>query len=537
MRSVTLGGVGSTAGTVKLRNVAPGALTSTSTDAVNGSQLNATNQRVTQNETNITNIEGQVADAVVYDTPDHGMVTFGGAEASSPVVLGNVAAGTVADNAVNVGQLNSAGFQVDGSTGAVLNKAATYDVGSVESGDPTITLDPGSGYSSYFRNSDRGAGLLPAGTRISNVAAGVQDTDAANVGQVFDIMNSTQPNLMVLAASQRVMDAAMDGGAGVDTTNLKTSYATAAWYSQVKGMADQAGSTGPSDVARAIGNGSIAMGSNTLSTGNAATALGVQSYASADDSVALGSGSVANQANTVSVGSDGTGYTAYDPTRQPYTIQNAVNTRRIVNMAAGQDSTDAVNVSQLNSAGFQVDGSTGAVLNKAATYDVGSVESGDPTITLDPGSGYSTYFRNSDRGAGLLPAGTRISNVAAGVQDTDAANVGQVFDIMNATQPYFANPTSPALMMASDLRIMAPASGGAGIDTTNLKTSYATAAWYSQVKGLANQSGSTGPSDVARAIGSGSIAIGSNTLPCVAFATFVSCTGVLAPVPPNVTLS
>ncbi len=53
-------------------------------------------------------------------------------------------------------------------------------------------------------------------------------------------------------------------------------------------------------------------------------------FAAADNSVALGTGSVANEENTISVGS-------------------STNQRRITNVAAGVNATDAVNVSQLKS--------------------------------------------------------------------------------------------------------------------------------------------------------------------------------------------
>ncbi|MEX3901830.1 hypothetical protein, partial [Paraburkholderia sp. BR10954] len=55
--TVTLGGDSN--GT-KVTNVAEGELSSTSTDAVNGSQLHATNQQVEQNTTSITNLGDQV---------------------------------------------------------------------------------------------------------------------------------------------------------------------------------------------------------------------------------------------------------------------------------------------------------------------------------------------------------------------------------------------------------------------------------------------------------------------------------------------
>src|SRR6202000_2717910 len=82
MGKVTL--AGGTAGTT-ITNVKAGALSATSTDAVNGAQLYATNQNVAQNtadigavNTQITNINGELADAVKYDTSAHDKVTLAG---------------------------------------------------------------------------------------------------------------------------------------------------------------------------------------------------------------------------------------------------------------------------------------------------------------------------------------------------------------------------------------------------------------------------------------------------------------------------
>ena len=55
---VTLGGAGSTT-PVQVSNVKAGDLSASSTDAVNGSQLYATNQNVATNSNNITNLQNQ----------------------------------------------------------------------------------------------------------------------------------------------------------------------------------------------------------------------------------------------------------------------------------------------------------------------------------------------------------------------------------------------------------------------------------------------------------------------------------------------
>jgi len=459
--SVTFGGPDAST-PVALHNVAAGTVSASSNDAVNGSQLyglsasaasalggntavnpdgslstpsyvveGSTYHNVGSALNAVTALAvGGSADAVIYDSSEHDTVTLGGEGASSTVALHNLAAGTASTDAVAVSQLSSAGFQLD-SSGAVLNKAATYDAGSVAAGTPTITLDSGSSNSQQ--------GQQQTGTRISNVADGIQDTDAANVGQIYDIVSLSQSNATAtMQMSARVMAAAPDGS-GVDTSGLTTTYNTAAYYSQVEGTGDGTGSVMPSDKARAVGAGAIAIGSNTLTTGTAGTAVGVQAYTSANDAVALGSGSVANEANTVSVGNDGTSsFTAMDASGQTYTIQNAANTRRIVNMAAGQDDTDAVNVSQLKGvttalgggAGVNADGSI-----EAPSYVVGSdtysnVGSALQAVEALSATNAVTYDDTSKDSVTLGGTGSTtpvaVHNVANAMQGSDAVNLSQL---------------------------------------------------------------------------------------------------------------
>ncbi|WP_167338308.1 hypothetical protein [Paraburkholderia oxyphila] len=113
----------------------------------------------------------------------------------------------------------------------------------------------------------------------------------------------SQQSVRLLRAG--AMLGASSSGSGVDTSAaVGAPYKTAAYYSQVRGIANASGSYSPSDVARANGAGSIAIGSNTEADGSGSTAVGIQALASANDSVALGSGSVATVANTISVGSE-----------------------------------------------------------------------------------------------------------------------------------------------------------------------------------------------------------------------------------------
>ena len=113
--------VGASGNAVRVTNVADGNLAAGSSDAVNGSQLFATNQSVAQNTANIqtlnNNVSGSTVVAVQYSDADAPTVsnggsvtndvTFVGADASAPIRVHNVANGMLANDAVNVGQLQT----------------------------------------------------------------------------------------------------------------------------------------------------------------------------------------------------------------------------------------------------------------------------------------------------------------------------------------------------------------------------------------------------------------------------------------------
>ena len=195
---VTLDGASGTT----ITNVAPGAVTAASTDAINGSQLFAVQTQVdglqTQvntnttaitnltaqvdgNSTAITNLTNQVtnggAGVVQYSNPASPTVPNGGTPtndatlvgaAPGPVGLHNVADGAIAagsTDAVNGGQV----FDLFEALPDSVADAVIYD----DSTHTSITLNSGG-----------------ASTIVQNVANGSAPTDAANVGQVSAAMNN-----------------------------------------------------------------------------------------------------------------------------------------------------------------------------------------------------------------------------------------------------------------------------------------------------------------------------------------------------------
>ncbi|GDB75868.1 autotransport adhesin [Escherichia coli] len=204
--------------------------------------------------------------------------------------------------------------------------------------------------------------------QITNVAAGSADTDAVNVGQLkvtdAQVSQNTQSitnlNNQVTNLDTRVTN--IENGIGDIVTTGSTKY----FKTNTDGVD-----------ANAQGKDSVAIGSGSI--------------AAADSSVALGTGSVANEENTISVGS-------------------STNQRRITNVAAGVNATDAVNVSQLKSS------EAGGV--RYDTKADGSIDYSN--ITLGGGNGGTT----------------RISNVSAGVNNNDAVNYAQLKQSVQETKQY-----------------------------------------------------------------------------------------------------
>ncbi|WP_099587867.1 YadA-like family protein [Escherichia albertii] len=204
--------------------------------------------------------------------------------------------------------------------------------------------------------------------QITNVAAGSQDTDAVNVGQLkvtdAQVAQNTQSitNLNTQVGNLDTRVTTLENGMGDIITTGSTKYF-------------KANTTGVD--ANAQGKDSVAIGSGSI--------------AAADNSVALGTGSEANEENTVSVGS-------------------STNQRRITNVAAGKNDTDAVNVAQLKSS------EAGSV--RYDTKSDGSVDYSN--ISLGDGKGGTT----------------RISNVSAGVNNNDAVNYAQLKQSVQETKQY-----------------------------------------------------------------------------------------------------
>ncbi|WP_080491925.1 YadA family autotransporter adhesin [Burkholderia ubonensis] len=191
--SVTLGGLHATS-SVLLRNVASGALSATSTDAVNGAQLFATNQAVQANTSAITELASHVGriQASVPSQPVPGQqgslkyvaVNSSGTAAAASgteavAVGGNTLASGTGSTAIGFGaHVSGTGSVAIGSNAtAPASNAVALGQGTVAERDNTVS----------FGNAATGL------TRtLTNVSAGVAPTDAVNVQQLNDSLGSVR---------------------------------------------------------------------------------------------------------------------------------------------------------------------------------------------------------------------------------------------------------------------------------------------------------------------------------------------------------
>ena len=371
----------------KITNVADGSLNTTSTDAVNGSQLNATNTNVTTNTGNITTNTGNIADlasgriGIVRQDAGTGAITVGaqtggtsvnfagtdGVRTLSGLANGNVATGST--EAVTGDQLNTTNTNItdnsNRSTGnlAALGGNAAYDAANNTYTAPTYTLDDGTN--------------TTTNTTVNNVgdSLGNLDTRAAS--------NTTEINK------------------GINFGN------------------------GTTDNNFALGNTINVTGDSNLTSST--TADGVQ--VSLNESVDLGANGSFTTGNSVL---SNTGLTI---TGGPNVTSAGINAagNKITNVDDGTDAGDAVNFGQLeassNAADTKADAlgnSTASNLGGGATYNATTGAVSAPSYTLDNGANAGVNTTVNNVGAALTNLDGRTTTNTGDIDDINAGRTGIV---------------------------------------------------------------------------------------------------------------
>lgn len=235
--------------TRKVSGVSDGTLTTSSTDAVNGRQLNATNTRLGTVESAVGTVKGDLADVR-----------------------------TLAQSATN---------RIDATTLA-LGKGAV-----AESGSYGISTAIGNNAKAYNGRSvalgfDALAGVDAEGNKVNNQNAGV------SIGA-----NTRSANGAVATGFRAIASGNFSIAVGGDA-NAAAEHATAMGYLS-KATAKQSTALGRGSEAKA--QFATALGNLAVSANTSAVALGDRANARHDNAVALGAGAVTASVNSVSVGS------------------------------------------------------------------------------------------------------------------------------------------------------------------------------------------------------------------------------------------
>ncbi len=376
--------IGSTGAERQLTNVAAG---SAATDAVNVAQLQGA----------INEMSGDGAFAVRYDDDGTGTPDFARATLAGPggTTLGNLAAGVADDEAVNVGQLRpvvgalGGGAAIDPGTGAVTG--------------PIYVLDDGTDTGTTTAYNDVGTALENLDGRVSTNTTTINNILGGTEGLVRQDPGTLQVTVAGQTGGSQVSFANVDGDArrlsGVDDG---LDDADAANMGQLRAVEDQvvdldALAVKYDDASRGtitLGNlggtviGNLAAGEVSATSTEAVN--GAQLFG-VGQSVAdhLGGGATVNVDGSISA-----------PT---YVIQGD-------NYHSVGDAFDAV------------DGALGDVGDQIDTVDAFAVKYDDD------GSGNPDYGRATLAG----PGGTVLGNIAAGVADDEAVNVGQLAPVVDA---------------------------------------------------------------------------------------------------------
>jgi autotransporter adhesin len=426
-----------------ITNVAAGRISGSSTDAINGSQLFATNQAVDGLGTTVTNLGDSIATTIgggtTYD-PSTGTintsVTYGGNTYNSlqqvfnqidssvdaattryysvndngtqggnyandgasgvNALAAGVGATAVADNATALGQ--DTGVSVLGGvalgSGAVSDRAIAPTSGTITVGTNTVP----------YNTTDRNLlGAVSVGNatdfrQVTNVADGTEDQDAVTLRQLKGAMSSFSVTpIKYFHANSIAADSAAIGAESIAVgpqTTVNGDNGIGIGNHAIVQQTAPGGTAIGQDTTVNLADG-VALGTNATSNAIQSMALGAGSQAAFVGSVALGAGSVtADKVATTGTTINGVAYTfAGGAPGSTVSVGDVGAERTITNVGAGRisnSSTDAINGSQL----FAVQDAIGTVGNSVTNLGNTVTNLGDSiansiggSTTYDPTTG------------------------------------------------------------------------------------------------------------------------------------------------------
>ncbi|AUT51270.1 YadA-like family protein [Paraburkholderia caribensis] len=368
---------------------------------------------------------------------------------ATPNADGTVAVGDSAnatDGGVAVGGASYAGSMATavgaGATAATANSVALGSnsvANSTTLGTAGFAPVDGTAISAATAAGEVSIGKAGAERRITNVAAGLNPTDAVNVSQLMS------EDAKVNNISSNLSNVINGGGIKYFHVNSTQADSSATGFNSV--------AIGPN--AYASGSNTIAMGSGSTATGGNGIALGLNSVVVSNNALALGTTSTATGTSSVAVGSStnaaSQGAVAIGNSAS---VSNALNAVVIGNGASaigpgGSNANESLAMGSLASVtgnsramalGSQATTSgagsvaIGGMANASANNSVALGNTSTTTANLgaagyNPGSGTlsgTASAANGEVSVGSAGKERRVTNVAAGSAATDAVNVSQL---------------------------------------------------------------------------------------------------------------
>ncbi|HHW5335831.1 TPA: beta strand repeat-containing protein, partial [Escherichia coli] len=395
-----------------ITNVANGQINETSTDAVNGSQLNATNML-------IQNIAGDTSESYITENGE----------------------------GINYVRTNDSGLVFeDASATGVGATAVGYN--SVASGDSSVAIGQNS-------SSTIESGIALGSSSVSNrvILQGSRDTSVTEDGVVIGYNTSDGELLGALSIGddgkyRQIINVA-DGSEAHDAVTVRQLQNAIGAVATTPSKYFHANSTEEDSLA--VGEDSLAMGAKTIVNGDAGIGIGLNTLVLTDaiNGIAIGSNASANHANSIAMGSGSqttrgaqTDYTAYNMDAPQnsvgeFSVGSEDGQRQITNVAAGSADTDAVNVGQLKVTDERVAQNTQSITNlnnQVTNLDtrVTNIENGIGDIVT---TGSTKYFKTNTDGVDANAQGKDSVAIGSGsiaaADNSVALGTGSVADEEN----------------------------------------------------------------------------------------------------------
>ena len=393
----------------QLKNVAPGEVSATSTDAINGSQLAAIVDQIAYKYVSIKST----------DIPNKDNT---GAKANNAIAIGpNASTDTAATSSVAIGDGASTTGRSTVALGlsaqATSANATALGANSIASQDDTVAVGHGA------KATDGNASAFGADAIASNI-----ESTAIGHGTAASGASST-------ALGNRTK---VGGTAGVGIGMLAN--ATKDYSIAIGGESSSTADNG------------IAIGRKSSVSENDGIAIGTRSNASAAKSIAIGDGASATTADGVAIGSKSVastaagvaGYNANTGRTDTYAnltgatltstlggvaVGTTGQTRQINYVAAGTADTDAVNVAQLKSVNLAFTGDTGS----------GDVNLANSKLAVN---GDDTYITTTANGKKITIAGKKQDITVTNGVASATAGMADARNVADAINQAVANSSS-----------------------------------------------------------------------------------------------